>query len=99
HSRTRPNKRRREQTMAHSSLYLSAAVCLALVAPAVAQTAGGTQKLSDGQVKIGVLTALAGPTSMANAQGSVVAAQMAAEDFGAGLNVEVISADHSGKPD
>ena len=85
--------------MVHSSLYLSAAVCLALAAPAAAQTAGGTPKLSDGKVKIGVLTDIAGPTSMANGKGSVVAAQMAAEDFGADLNVEVISADHSGKPD
>jgi len=85
--------------MVHSSLYLSAAVCLALTAPAAAQTAGGTPKLSDGKVKIGVLTDIAGPTSMANGKGSVAAAQMAAEDFGAGLNVEVISADHSGKPD
>src|SRR4030095_16988134 len=85
--------------MFHSSLYLSAAVCLAVAAPGPAQTAGGTPKLSDGKIKIGVLTDIAGPTSMANGKGSVVAAQMAAEDFGAGLNVEVISGDHSGKPD
>jgi len=45
------------------------------------------------------LTDIAGPTAMANGKGSVIAAEMAAEDFGAGLNVEVISADHSGKPD
>jgi ABC-type branched-subunit amino acid transport system substrate-binding protein len=56
-------------------------------------------KLSGGKVKIGVLTDIAGPTAMANGKGSVIAAEMAAEDFGAGLNVEVISADHQGKPD
>src|ERR1700739_2750953 len=85
--------------MGHSNFYLSAAVCLALAMPATAQTAGGTPNLSGGKVKIGVLTDIAGPTAMANGNGSVVAAQMAAEDFGAGLNVEVISADHQGKPD
>ena len=88
--------------MVLSSFQMSAAVCLALAIsapPAGAQTAGGTAKFSDGKVKIGVLTDIAGPTAMANGKGSVIAAQMAAEDFGSGLNVEVISADHSGKPD
>jgi Tannase and feruloyl esterase len=51
--------------MVHSSFYLFAAVCLALAAPAAAQTAGGTPNLSDGKVKIGVPTDIAGPTSMA----------------------------------
>ena len=75
-------------------------LALATVAtPVAAQTAGGTAKLSGGKVKVGVLTDIAGPTAMANGKGSVIAAEMAAEDFGAGLNVEVISADHSGKPD
>lgn len=75
-------------------------MCVALAVsatPAAAQTAGPT--LSDGKVKIGVLTDIAGPTSMANGKGSVIAAEMAAEDFGAGLAVEVIAADHQGKPD
>ena len=57
--------------------------------------AGGTANLSGGKVKVGVLTDIAGPTAKANGKGSVIAAEMAAEDFGAGLNVEVISADHS----
>ncbi|MES5488396.1 ABC transporter substrate-binding protein [Bradyrhizobium sp. INPA03-11B] len=88
--------------MVHSSFYLSAAMCLSLAfsaAPVAAQTAGGNPNLSGGKVKVGVLTDIAGPTSMANGKGSVVAAEMAAEDFGAGLTVEVISADHQGKPD
>ena len=88
--------------MVISSFYLSAALCLAItiaVAPAAAQVAGGTAALSGGKVKIGVLTDIAGPTAMANGKGSVIAAEMAAEDFGAGLGVEVISADHQGKPD
>src|SRR5258708_8224396 len=94
--------RRQEEMMVHSSFHLSAAVCLALAvsaAPAAAQTAGGAVNLSGGKVKIGVLTDIAGPTARANGKGSVIAAEMAAEDFGTGLNVEVISADHSGKPD
>ena len=70
-----------------------------LAATAAAQTAGGAANLSGGKVVVGVLTDIAGPTAMANGKGSVIAAEMAAEDFGAGLNVEVISADHSGKPD
>ena len=87
--------------MVHSRFKLFAATCLALAvltAPSGAQT-GTTSNLSDGKVKIGVLTDIAGPTAMANGKGSVIAAEMAAEDFGAGLNVEVISADHQGKPD
>ncbi|MFT4117317.1 ABC transporter substrate-binding protein [Bradyrhizobium sp.] len=82
--------------MAHSGFGMSAAVYLglaALAAPAMAQS------ISDGKVKIGVLTDIAGPTAMANGRGSVIAAEMAAEDFGKDLNVEVISADHQGKPD
>src|SRR5260221_14417753 len=68
-------------------------------APGAAQTAGGAVNLSGGKVKVGVLTDIAGPTAMANGKGSVIAAELAAEDFGAGLNVEVISAHHGGKPD
>jgi branched-chain amino acid transport system substrate-binding protein len=86
--------------MALSGFQFSAAVCLALTVatgPTAAQSA--ESKLSGGKVKIGVLTDIAGPTAMANGKGSVVAAELAAEDFGAGLNVEVISADHQGKPD
>jgi branched-chain amino acid transport system substrate-binding protein len=87
--------------MVHSSICWSAAAVLALAAstmPVAAQT-GGAPNLSGGKVKVGVLTDIAGPTAKANGKGSVIAAEMAAEDFGAGLNVEVISADHSGKPD
>lgn len=76
----------------------SAALCaaVALVGPAASQSPA---RLSGDKVKVGVLTDIAGPTARANGKGSVVAAEMAAEEFGAGLNVEVISADHSGKPD
>jgi branched-chain amino acid transport system substrate-binding protein len=69
-----------------------------MMAPAFSQTAPSTS-ISNGTVKIGVLTDLSGPAAASNGQGSVVAAQMAAEDFAAGMKVEVVSADHQGKPD
>jgi branched-chain amino acid transport system substrate-binding protein len=59
-------------------------------------------QVSDDLVKIGVLTDLSGANSDATGRGSVVAAQMAVEDFGGfvhGKRIEVISADHLLKPD
>ena len=68
---------------------------LALAAPAYAQ-------ISDGVVKIGVLNDQSGPYADITGPGSVTAARMAVEDFGAAkknLKVEVIAADHQNKPD
>jgi branched-chain amino acid transport system substrate-binding protein len=62
----------------------------------------GLCQISDELVKLGVLTDLSGPASDATGQGSVVAAQMAVEDFGGkvlGKPIEVISANHQLKPD
>jgi branched-chain amino acid transport system substrate-binding protein len=59
-------------------------------------------QISDHVVKIGVLTDLSGPASDATGQGSVLAAQMAVEDFGGkvrGAPIAVISANHQLKPD
>lgn len=52
-------------------------------------------------VKIGVLNDRSGIYSDITGEGSAVAAQMAAEDFGTdkGITVEVVSADHQNKPD
>jgi branched-chain amino acid transport system substrate-binding protein len=64
-------------------------------APALAQIPGDT-------VKIGVLTDMSGPFSDQVGKGSVVAAELAAEDFAKeskGLKVEIVSADHQNKPD
>src|SRR5216117_4210155 len=75
-------------------LALLAAVALA-VGPAHAQ-------ISDGVVKIGVLNDQSGAYSDITGPGSVVAAKMAVEDFGAaqkGMKVEIVSADHQNKPD
>ena len=54
------------------------------------------------KVKIGVLTDMSGPTSAVLGVGSVDGARMAIEDFGktvAGMQIEMIYADHQNKPD
>jgi branched-chain amino acid transport system substrate-binding protein len=53
-------------------------------------------------VKIGILNDMNGPFADQSGKGSVVAAQMAAEDFagqGGGFHVEILAADHQNKPD
>src|SRR5262245_3517530 len=53
-------------------------------------------------VKIGVLNDQSGLYAELGGQGSVVAAQMASEEFGnkvAGMPIEIVSADHQNKPD
>jgi branched-chain amino acid transport system substrate-binding protein len=73
---------------------------LAVVAALGAGTAQA--QISDGVVKIGVLSDMSSLYTDIAGKGSVVAAQMAVEDFGAaakGLKVEVVSADHQNKPD
>ncbi len=74
-------------------LYLMAGAALALAAggPAAAQ-----EKVSDGVVKIGVLTDLSGIYSDLAGEGSVLAANMAVQDFGQtvlGKPIEVIKGD------
>ena len=59
-------------------------------------------QVSDGVIKIGVLNDQSSLYADLAGQGSVVAARMAVEDFGAdkkGIKVEIISADHQNKPD
>ncbi|MDR3530578.1 MAG: ABC transporter substrate-binding protein [Rhodopila sp.] len=53
-------------------------------------------------IKIGILNDMNGPFADQSGRGSVVAAQMAAEEFAAqvgGLKVQILSADHLNKPD
>jgi branched-chain amino acid transport system substrate-binding protein len=67
-----------------------------------ASAAPPAAKVSDGVVKIGVLTDMTGYYSDLAGQGSVVAAQMAAEDFGGkvlGAPIQIVSADHQLKAD
>jgi len=59
-------------------------------------------QISDGVVKIGILNDQSGPYADLAGTGSVVAARMAVEDFGAakkGMKVEIVFADHQNKPD
>src|SRR5580658_8565493 len=54
------------------------------------------------KIKIGVLSDFSGPFADQVGKGSLIGAQLAAEDFAkeaGGLNVEIISADHQNKPD
>src|SRR5438105_645638 len=57
---------------------------------------------ADDVIKIGVLNDMSSLYADISGQGSVIAAQMAVEDFGAkqkGMKVEIVSADHQNKPD
>ncbi|HEX3178760.1 MAG TPA: ABC transporter substrate-binding protein [Methylomirabilota bacterium] len=59
-------------------------------------------QISDNVIKIGVLNDQSSLYADLAGQGSVVAARMAVEDFGAdkkGMKVEIVSADHQNKPD
>src|ERR1700736_1754350 len=76
-------------------LVVMAAVGLLAPAPAQAQ-------ISDGVIKIGVRPDMSSLYADLSGQGSVIAARMAVEDFGAakkGMKVEIVSADHQNKAD
>jgi branched-chain amino acid transport system substrate-binding protein len=73
-----------------------------LTAVAALMAAPVSAQISDGVIKIGVLNDQSSLYADLAGQGSVVAARMAVEDFGAdkkGLKVEIVSADHQNKPD
>lgn len=77
---------------------------LSAVAIALTGAAGlATAQVSDGVVRIGVLTDKSGSFSQFSGQGSVVAAQLAIDDCLAneckGLKIELLSADHQNKTD
>ena len=80
---------------------LSCAAALALIAGCKdAGQSGG--KFTDNVVRVGVLTDLSGLYSDIGGQGSVVAANMAAEDFGGTVldkKIDVVSVDHQNKAD
>src|SRR5262245_9550179 len=73
------------------------------VAVAVALSATGVNaQVSGGVIKIGVLTDMSSLYADLSGPGSVAAARLAVEDFGAakkGMKVEIVSADHQNKPD
>src|SRR5947209_4597986 len=75
----------------------------ALLAASLALGATAAQaQISDGVVKIGVLSDMSSLYSDVGGPGSVAAARLAVEDFGVakkGMKVEIVSADHQNKPD
>jgi branched-chain amino acid transport system substrate-binding protein len=86
--------------MKPSTKALLAATC------ALAFTAGPSShadaQLSNDAVKIGILNDQSGLYADFGGRGSVIAAQMAAEDFGGkvlGKPIQILSADHQNKPD
>jgi len=79
------------------SIVLSTAIAMAAAPVPAAQ-----DKISGDVVRIGVLTDLTGIYTEIGGRGSVVAAQMAVEDFGGevlGKPVEIVSADHQNRVD
>ena len=86
---------RKEQCPCVQRLLVALAALALAASPAVAQ-------ISDGLIKIGVLNDQSSLYADLAGQGSVVAARMAVEDYGAaakGLKVEIIFADHQNKAD
>jgi len=74
---------------------------LILMAVALASSSAFAQ-YTDGVVKIGVLGDMSSLYSDIGGAGSVAAAKLAVEDFGAaakGIKVEIVGADHQNKPD
>ena len=61
-----------------------------------------TASAADGVLRVGIITDMSGQYADGNGPGSVIAAQMAAEEIGgtvAGRKIEIISGDHQNKPD
>lgn len=73
------------------------------IATALLGSLPATAEISDGSVKIGVLTDMSGVYSDITGKGSIAAARMAVEDClkaeCSGMKIEVISADHQNKAD
>ena len=77
-------------------------ISASILALTTALSFGGAALAQDKNVKIGVLTDMAGLYADVGGVGSTVAAQMAIEDSGLaakGWKIDVLSADHQNKPD
>ena len=87
------------------STYTKVALATALLTTAAfAPAQDKSASISDGIVKIGVLTDMSGVSADNSGRGSVAAAELAIEDFAKdkkvlGMPIELISADHQGKTD
>ncbi|MDR3464424.1 MAG: ABC transporter substrate-binding protein [Xanthobacteraceae bacterium] len=68
----------------------------------VASLTASAADAEQGVLRVGIITDMSGQYADGNGRGSVVAAQMAAEEIGnevAGRRIEIIFADHQNKPD
>ncbi len=73
-----------------------------IVMAALLASSSAFAQYTDGVVKIGVLSDMSSLYSDITGPGSVAAAKLAVEDFGAaakGIKVEIVSGDHQNKPD
>jgi branched-chain amino acid transport system substrate-binding protein len=73
-----------------------------IVMAALLASSSAFAQYTDGVVKIGILSDMSSLYSDITGVGSVVAAKLAVEDFGAaakGVKVEIVSGDHQNKPD
>lgn len=80
-----------------SRFLMAASLCMALLA-----AHARASDFSDDKIKIGLLTDMSGTYSDLAGPGTIVATEMAIEDFGGkvlGKPIELISADHQNKPD
>ena len=76
--------------------------CVAALAAAALAAPVSAQQLTDGTVKLGVLTDMSSLYSDINGPGAVIAVQMAIEDFGGsigGKKIEMVQADVQNKAD
>jgi branched-chain amino acid transport system substrate-binding protein len=84
--------------MRRSFLWAAALLAMLAALPAIAQQAAPRREA----IRIGIMSDLSGSFADVAGPGSVVAAQLAAEDFGgraAGLPVQILSGDHQNRAD
>ncbi len=80
----------------------AAVLCAIALLPAAAHAQNSAAAISDGIVKIGVLTDIAGPFMDNVGKGSIAATEIAVEEFGGkvlGMPIEIVTADHQNKAD
>src|SRR3546814_5096011 len=100
-----PRSPRTDTLFPYASLFRSTAHLLVGLTAALAMTLGAgpaKAQISDDVVKIGILNDMDGAYSDLSGRGSLIAAQMAVQDFGGkvlGKPIEVVSAGHQLKPD
>ncbi|PWC61390.1 ABC transporter permease [Azospirillum sp. TSH7] len=89
------------RTLMKTGYTLAGMAAASLVALSIG-TVPASAEIASQRVKLGVLTDMSGFASDSTGRGSVVAAELAAEDFAKelpGVTIEVIHADHQNKPD